>query len=88
MLQSLILNHLDNLDRSRQWQLRDCSDWQRHNEENEAESVLELGEDEVRQGGRTIEMIMFIDQVIGAMKSNLPKDVPQSSSSGNTARHK
>ena len=49
--------------------------------------MLELGEDEVRQGGRTIEMIMFIDQVIGAMKSNLPKDVPQGPPSGNTGRH-
>ena len=86
------LKQLHNLDRSSQWQLRDCSDWQgqrqKQNEENESESVLELGEDEVRQGGRTIEMIMFIDQVIGAMKSNLPKDIPQSPSSGNTARHK
>ena len=78
---------IHNLDRSRQWQLSDCSDWQRHNEENEAESVLELGQDEVRQGARIIEMLIFIDQVIGAMKSNLSKDVPQGPPCGNTARH-
>ena len=58
-----------------------------HNEENEAERVLELGQDEVRQGGRKKEMLTFIDQVIGAMKSNLPKDVPQGPPSGNTGRH-
>ena len=90
--QSLSLNHLDsldNLDRSRQWQLSDCSDWQRHNEENEAESVLELGQDEVSEAGwsRIIEIFTFIDQVIGAMKSNLSKDVPQGPPCGNTARH-
>ena len=74
--------------RSQHWQLTQCSDWRQLNNENEAESTLELAHDEVsedhlcfHQGlwnmsfGQKLDNIFMANkshQVIGAMKSNLP----------------
>ena len=73
--------------RSQHWQLTECSDWRQLNNENEAESVLELANEEVSanqlcfdQGPHKISLgkrQVIIHQVIGAMKSNLPADLVQ-----------